>query len=181
MRSRRSSRDSRPSITVDESDDDERSPISPLRNSSRRSPAEDAPWISEKDKISLLLSEEPQELERELGEGDGEAEEETEDGEGANKEKMEDVRNYRRKRPRSAWACSLGTLAATLTSAFILWSVLVSYRDLQCDAVGCRGKNVSPLYCKLKDFDTEHTRFASKYDLYLHRENGVDEDYPVSF
>jgi hypothetical protein len=40
---------------------------------------------------------------------------------------------------------------------------------------------MSPIYLKAKDFDTEHTRFASKYNLYLYRENGVDEDYPVCY
>jgi hypothetical protein len=39
--------------------------------------------------------------------------------------------------------------------------------------------HMSPVYLKAKDFDTEHTRFASKYNLYLYREHGVDEDYPV--
>lgn len=46
---------------------------------------------------------------------------------------------------------------------------------------------MSPRYIHLSDFDTEHTRFASKYSLYLYREGGVNEDpmvsavgYPVS-
>ena len=67
----------------------------------------------------------------------------------------------------------------TLLSAFALWSIFVSFRDRQCDAKGCRMSRMSPIYLKAKDFDTEHTRFASKYNLYLYRENGVDEDYPV--
>lgn len=32
-----------------------------------------------------------------------------------------------------------------------------------------------PTYIKLGGFDTEHTRFASKYNLYLYRERGVDD------
>ncbi|KAF8249788.1 PGAP1-domain-containing protein [Wilcoxina mikolae CBS 423.85] len=94
------------------------------------------------------------------------------------KEKMEDTRNYRRSRLRSNWVCSAGTLAVTLLSAFALWSIVQSYRERQCDAKGCRMSHMSPIYLKAKDFDTEHTRFASKYNLYLYRENGVDEDYP---
>ena len=34
---------------------------------------------------------------------------------------------------------------------------------------------MSPTYIKLSGFDTEHTRFATKYSLYLYREEGVDE------
>lgn len=36
-----------------------------------------------------------------------------------------------------------------------------------------------PIYIKFSDFDTEHTRFASKYNLYLYREGGFDEDPKV--
>jgi hypothetical protein len=32
-----------------------------------------------------------------------------------------------------------------------------------------------PTYIKLVEFDSEHTRFASKYSLYLYRERGIDE------
>ncbi len=33
---------------------------------------------------------------------------------------------------------------------------------------------MSPTYIKLSGFDTEHSRFATKYSLYLYREEGVD-------
>lgn len=95
------------------------------------------------------------------------------------KEKMEDTRNKRRPRLRSDWACSLGTLAVTLVSALMLWAIVKSYQERQCDANGCRMSRMSPVYLKTEGFDSEHTRFASKYSLYLYRENGVDEDYPV--
>ena len=36
-----------------------------------------------------------------------------------------------------------------------------------------------PTFTRFSDFDTEHTRFASKYSLYLYRERGVDEDTRV--
>lgn len=36
-----------------------------------------------------------------------------------------------------------------------------------------------PAFAKFPDFDTEHTRFASKYSLYLYREGGIDEDTRV--
>lgn len=31
-----------------------------------------------------------------------------------------------------------------------------------------------PSYIHFSEFDTEHTRFASKYSLYLYREQGID-------
>lgn len=34
---------------------------------------------------------------------------------------------------------------------------------------------MSPTYLRLSGFDTEHSRFASKYSLYLYREEGVDD------
>ncbi len=34
---------------------------------------------------------------------------------------------------------------------------------------------MAPTYIKLSGFDTEHSRFATKYSLYLYREEGVDE------
>lgn len=36
-----------------------------------------------------------------------------------------------------------------------------------------------PSFARFSDFDTEYTRFASKYSLYLYREGGVDEDTRV--
>lgn len=34
-------------------------------------------------------------------------------------------------------------------------------------------------YFEFRDFDTEHTRFATKYSLHLIREEGFDEDPKV--
>lgn len=36
------------------------------------------------------------------------------------------------------------------------------------------------IYFEFADFDTEHTRFATKYSLHLIREQGFDEDPRVS-
>lgn len=33
---------------------------------------------------------------------------------------------------------------------------------------------MSPTFLRMVGFDTEHTRFASKYNLFLYREEGVD-------
>lgn len=35
------------------------------------------------------------------------------------------------------------------------------------------------MFFNFADFDTEHTRFASKYSLHLYREVGFDEDPKV--
>jgi len=36
-----------------------------------------------------------------------------------------------------------------------------------------------PSFVKFNDFDTEYTRLATKYSLYLYREGGIDEDPKV--
>lgn len=95
------------------------------------------------------------------------------------KDKMDEARNYRRSRLRSSWSCSPATLTYTLLAALALWTIVQSSRQRQCDAKGCRMSHMSPVYLKANDFDTEHTRFASKYNLYLYRENGIDNEYPV--
>lgn len=63
------------------------------------------------------------------------------------------------------------TLLAILSLAFIVHSSL----NLQVDPQGCVMSMMTPTYLKLSGFDTEHSRFASKYSLYLYREEGVDE------
>lgn len=35
------------------------------------------------------------------------------------------------------------------------------------------------IYIEFRDFDTEHTRFATKYSLHIIREEGFDEDPKV--
>ena len=95
------------------------------------------------------------------------------------KDKMDEAKNYRRSRLRSSWSCSPATLTYTLLAALALWTIVQSSRQRQCDAKGCRMSHMSPMYLKANDFDTEHTRFASKYNLYLYRENGIDNEYPV--
>jgi GPI inositol-deacylase len=38
-----------------------------------------------------------------------------------------------------------------------------------------------PSYLRFTEFDTEHTRFATKYSLYLYREQGIDDENQVSY
>lgn len=56
----------------------------------------------------------------------------------------------------------------------LMLAVLYSSAVLHCDPKGCRMSWMSPSYAKFSDFDTEHTRFATKYSLYLYREQGFD-------
>lgn len=65
----------------------------------------------------------------------------------------------------------VATFAALLSLGFIVHASL----SLQVDPQGCIMSMMSPTYLKLAGFDTEHSRFASKYSLYLYREEGVDE------
>lgn len=88
---------------------------------------------------------------------------------------MLDSRGLRRSRPRSPWACSPSTLTTTALALFLLLSIIHSFVSRQLDPQGCIMSTMTPTYIKLIGFDTEHTRFATKYGLYLYREEGVDE------
>ncbi len=95
-------------------------------------------------------------------------------------DKMPDTRpNTRRQRLRSPWACSLLTFVTTIVALLTLASIIHSYSNRQLDAKGCRMSYMRPSFAKLSEFDTEHTRFASKYSVYLYREGMVDEDTMV--
>ncbi len=84
-----------------------------------------------------------------------------------------------RMRLRSPWACSLYTLATTLLGFAALFLMVQSFMTRQLDTKGCEMSYMRPIFHKFNDFDTEHTRFASKYSLYLYREGGIDEDSRV--
>lgn len=94
--------------------------------------------------------------------------------------RMLDAAHQRRARLRSPWACSLLTLATTLLSFGLLCGIAQSFLHHQLDPKGCKNAWMRPAYARFADFDTEHSRFASKYSLYLYREGGVDEDIRVS-
>ncbi|EEH42269.1 GPI inositol-deacylase [Paracoccidioides brasiliensis Pb18] len=87
---------------------------------------------------------------------------------------MEEQR-IRRFRMRSPWSCSLLMLSLTVLSAVAFFGIVHSYMTRQIDPQGCKTPRMMPTYIKLIGFDTEHTRFASKYGLYLYRERTVDE------
>ncbi|CAJ2513758.1 Uu.00g018770.m01.CDS01 [Anthostomella pinea] len=66
------------------------------------------------------------------------------------------------------------TFFASAAGIALIISVLYSSAKLHCDSKGCRMSWMSPSFIPFTDFDTEHTRFASKYSLYLYREQGID-------
>ncbi|KAM7217530.1 GPI inositol-deacylase [Rhypophila decipiens] len=85
----------------------------------------------------------------------------------------------RRPRLRSPWAITFLTVLVTAVGLGFLAAVLNSSATRQLDPKGCRMSYMRPSYARLDDFDTEHTRFASKYSLYLYREQGIDNDVKV--
>lgn len=85
----------------------------------------------------------------------------------------------RRAQWRNPWPCSLLTAAVTALAAFILVSMSRSFLTRQLDPKGADMSGMRPAYVHYTDFDTEHTRFATKYSLYLYREGQIDEDTRV--
>jgi glycosylphosphatidylinositol deacylase len=93
---------------------------------------------------------------------------------------MAEAENRRRRlRLRNPWACSAYTLVTAIIGFAALALMVQSFLTKQLDVKGCDMSYMRPTYSKFDDFDTEHTRFASKYSLYLYREWGVDEDFTV--
>jgi hypothetical protein len=79
-------------------------------------------------------------------------------------------------RPRG---CSLVSFILACLSVAFLGLVAHSFLNLQRDPKGCKMSFMYPSYAKLTDFDTEHTRFATKYSLYLYREQKMDVSMEV--
>jgi pimeloyl-ACP methyl ester carboxylesterase len=71
------------------------------------------------------------------------------------------------------------TLATSISAIVLLLTIVNSFLHLQQDPKGCAMSYMMPMFARFSDFDTEHTRFASKYSLYMYREGGVDEDTRV--
>ncbi|KAM0199594.1 hypothetical protein ACHAPA_006905 [Fusarium lateritium] len=78
--------------------------------------------------------------------------------------------NRRTHRPRF----SIIVLVTSALGIALLMSILRSLVTSQLDPKGCRMSYMRPSYVRFTEFDTEHTRFATKYSLYLYREQGVE-------
>ncbi|QIX01342.1 hypothetical protein AMS68_006859 [Peltaster fructicola] len=79
----------------------------------------------------------------------------------------------------SPWSVSILTLSTSFTAITLLGTILWSFLHLQQEPKGCQMSYMAPMFAHFSDFDTEHTRFASKYSLHLYREGGIDEDTRV--
>lgn len=84
-----------------------------------------------------------------------------------------------RQRMRNPWKCSVLTLVTALLGFAALFLMAQSFLTRQVDTKGCEMAYMWPNYFKYDGFDTEHTRFATKYSLYLYREGGMNDDFTV--
>jgi len=80
---------------------------------------------------------------------------------------------------RGPWRASLLTLLTTALSLAMVYVIVSSFFSRQLDPKGCRQCYMYPGYVRLADFDTEHTRLASKYSLWLYREGQERDDVKV--
>ena len=92
---------------------------------------------------------------------------------------MAELRAWR-SRMRSPWSSSWLILSATALALLLLFSIIHSFATRQLDSKGCDMYYTRSIFFKFADFDTEHTRFATKYSLHLYREGGFDEDAKVT-
>ena len=76
---------------------------------------------------------------------------------------------------RSLWSMSILALLTAFLGLAVLATISYMLLNRQLDPKGCRMSYMRPSYLRFSDFDTEHTRFATKYSLYLYREQGVDD------
>jgi GPI inositol-deacylase len=85
-----------------------------------------------------------------------------------------------RSRSQSVWAFRPLTLITTLIALLSIGAIVHSALNLQLDPKGCGMSFMTPTYIKMDGFDSEYSRFASKYGLYLYREEGVDQYNPAT-
>lgn len=85
-----------------------------------------------------------------------------------------DGRRARQSRQRSPWSISILTAVITFAAVAFLIAIFQSFTERQAGHSGCGVPMMSPTFIRMLEFDTEHTRFASKYNLFLYREEGVD-------
>ena len=82
----------------------------------------------------------------------------------------------RRARFRNPWAASWLSLATFAVATALLLVLYQSVTQRQIDMKGGSMSYMASSFVRFGDFDTEHTRFATKYSLHMYRELGVDED-----
>lgn len=80
---------------------------------------------------------------------------------------------------RSLWSLSISSFIFASVGIALLLTILTSLVARELDPKGCRMSYMRPSYVRFSEFDTEHTRFATKYSLYLYRELGIDDENRV--
>ncbi|KAG6001405.1 hypothetical protein E4U21_004397 [Claviceps maximensis] len=80
---------------------------------------------------------------------------------------------------RYSGSCSIFVLFISGVGMFLLALILKSVFGDPIEAKGCRMSYMRPSYIQFTEFDTEHTRFATKYSLYLYREQEIDDDHKL--
>ena len=65
------------------------------------------------------------------------------------------------------------SLIGLFTMLLIAFSFTIPFSG--ADSPYCKGVYMNPAYAKIRAFDSSYTRFASKYSLYLYREQGKDK------
>ncbi|KAK9472249.1 PGAP1-like protein-domain-containing protein [Dipodascopsis tothii] len=66
------------------------------------------------------------------------------------------------------------TIVVTVLSTVFVSCILGAFLTKQTDQRGCQMSYMYPSYARIKSFDSKYTRFASKYSLYLYREQTID-------
>ena len=98
---------------------------------------------------------------------------------GSGELRMNEPRQWRLVRARGPWSFSKLTLIISVVGSLLLLTILHAFTTRQTDPSGCIVPWTRPTYIAFKDFDTEHTRFATKYHLYMLRDGSYDEDPKV--
>ena len=82
----------------------------------------------------------------------------------------------RRARLLAPWSFSVLSFLILFSTAAFMFTVWRSFTTRQLDPKGGSMSYMASAFVRFPDFDTEHTPFATKYNLYLYREMGLDED-----
>lgn len=88
-----------------------------------------------------------------------------------------DAHNGRpRARLRNPWSFSVLAFLILSAAVALMLTVWRSFTTRQLDPKGGSMSYMASAFVRFPEFDTEHTSFATKYNLYLYREMGLDED-----
>ena len=78
----------------------------------------------------------------------------------------------------SLYTNAINLLSITAIGLILILTIAMSFastsNDGGADNPYCKGVYMSPAYAKIHAFDLTHTKYASKYSLYLYREQGLD-------